>query len=171
MCEECEACPFNIYSEQSQYANNLGCLPDYQDIVEDFEKDKKVWACHERPDKACNGFINYFKKNKSDIKYKEMIKSIENNKLRHDWSVHGKKYDFIGFLKSYIKKGSVVDLNEKNTVVVISANNFNNIYFLTNNGTVIVDSIENISYFYFSNDEKYIQLKELRKEAKNISRN
>jgi hypothetical protein len=168
MCKECEACPFNIYSELSMEANNLGCLPDYQNILEDYKTKNEVWACHEEPDKVCSGFTNYFKEKGSEKENLNIKELIENKQLMHDWSIHGKKYDFIGFLKSYIKKGSVVEINNKGTFVVVDFNNFNNMYFLNENGKLIVDTIENIVFYYYSNDKKFIELKELRNEAKNL---
>jgi len=168
MCKECEACPFNIFSERSMEANNLGCLPDYQNIIKDYYEKNKVWACHEQPEKECSGFVNYFRENGTIEDNKNIKILVKDKKLMHDWSVHGKKYDFIDFLKSYMKKGSIVEVKEKGTVAIINLSDFNNIYFLKENGNLFVDKIENIEFFYYSNDKKFIELKELRYAATNL---
>lgn len=125
---ECEACPFNICSEQSQYANNAGCLPDYIDTVAIFEQEGLVWACHDNPKKACSGIINYYKKNKDVKSYNLFLKAIQDNKLKYDWSVHGKEYDYHNFILSYLKEGSIVSTHLFSIIKVHAINKDNSTF-------------------------------------------
>lgn len=55
------ACPF-VYSDVSEYVQNLGCLPTPQEIVTMRVVHGKTWACHERPDQPCAGSIRHLKR-------------------------------------------------------------------------------------------------------------
>lgn len=62
MCEKsCPACPFNFFSEESEQAQNYGCLPAPLDIIEDQKSTNKNWACHDTK-KICRGMIQYSKR-------------------------------------------------------------------------------------------------------------
>jgi len=54
------ACPF-AYTEQSEYVQNLGCLPTPREIVVMRVEHNKTWACHEKPDQPCVGAIRRLK--------------------------------------------------------------------------------------------------------------
>ena len=51
----CKGCPFN-FTEESEYAQNMGCLPSPADILEQHKAHGKNWACHESL-KLCKGFV------------------------------------------------------------------------------------------------------------------
>lgn len=52
----CQACPFAM-TEESEYANNLGCLPSVYDIFQLMRKHNSNWSCHEDDKKLCSGYI------------------------------------------------------------------------------------------------------------------
>ena len=56
------ACPFS-FTEQSEYVQNLGCLPTPYEIRNMRVVHGKTWACHENPSKPCTGAINWLKSN------------------------------------------------------------------------------------------------------------
>lgn len=69
MCNQIEcstgsegSCPFNYASENSQMAQDYGCLPSPLQIETMRVKYGKTWACHSNPKKPCLGAINYLKK-------------------------------------------------------------------------------------------------------------
>jgi hypothetical protein len=49
-------CPF-APTEQSDIAQNYGCLPTQQDIIVMRVHHGKTWACHDEPGKPCTGAI------------------------------------------------------------------------------------------------------------------
>ncbi len=54
----CTACPFAL-TDQSEYVQNLGCLPDTHDLIKE-TRAGYVWGCHET-DKPCAGQAEWFK--------------------------------------------------------------------------------------------------------------
>jgi hypothetical protein len=123
-CKECQACPFNIYSEEAMYANDMGCLPDYTLTLKYYEEEGLVWACHDKPDTACNGMINYFNKNKTKDEYLKLLNDIKQNNIKYDWSVHGKEYDIKGFILSYMKENSIVEYRHLGKIEILKIINF-----------------------------------------------
>ncbi len=58
----CYGCPINITTEHGEYANNVGCLPSYADIIKWYKETGKVWGCHETAGKTpCLGFLKIAK--------------------------------------------------------------------------------------------------------------
>lgn len=58
----CCGCPINITTEHGEYANNIGCLPSYCDILKWYKDTGKVWGCHETEGKTpCIGFLKVAK--------------------------------------------------------------------------------------------------------------
>lgn len=55
----CDACPFNFFSDQADYAQNMGCLPAPYDIIKEMKQTDKNWACHDNPEKICRGLVRY----------------------------------------------------------------------------------------------------------------
>lgn len=51
----CGACPF-AFTDESEYIQGLGCLPEPYDIKEMKEKSGHNWSCHEDSTKLCTGF-------------------------------------------------------------------------------------------------------------------
>ena len=76
MCEHgCNGCPFNFFSEESNYAQNMGCLPTPYEVKEIYDQLDGVWGCHETSEedgnlKPCIGFINWMKEKGTLIKVK-----------------------------------------------------------------------------------------------------
>lgn len=91
----CPGCPCNFGSDESEYAQNAGCLPAPYDLLEYFEKENKVWACHDDPDKFCGGFVKWLSKRHPEDKTK-LLKLIREKQIKHDWSVHPPEYDLEG---------------------------------------------------------------------------
>lgn len=50
----CSGCPFNLFSFESEQAQNYGCLPDPWTIVDYYQEGRGHWKCHEAKRK-CRG--------------------------------------------------------------------------------------------------------------------
>lgn len=66
----CTTCPFS-YSEEADYAQNTGCLPTRQGIIELKEKSGHNWACHYDETVLCGGFARYLMETRPDLNVKE----------------------------------------------------------------------------------------------------
>ncbi|WP_342490426.1 hypothetical protein [Bacillus sp. FSL R5-0443] len=66
----CISCPFS-HSEEAEMAQNYGCLPTPQQIVEMKEKSGHNWACHSDETVLCGGFAKYIKRNRPDLNINE----------------------------------------------------------------------------------------------------
>ena len=64
MC--CNTCPFAL-TEESEYVQNLGCLPTPFDIVQMKIKSGHNWGCHFNEEKICSGFSEYIKETKPEL--------------------------------------------------------------------------------------------------------
>lgn len=62
----CKSCPFN-FSEESEYAQNTGCLPSAYDIINLKRETGHNWACHSNPLKMCKGLIEDVEERKLDL--------------------------------------------------------------------------------------------------------
>lgn len=66
----CMSCPF-AHSDEAEMAQNYGCLPTPQQIVEMKEKSGHNWACHSDETVLCGGFAKYIKRNRPDLNINE----------------------------------------------------------------------------------------------------
>lgn len=55
MSKMCKSCPFNYFSEESNYAQDMGCLPSPKDILEIKDTTGNNWACHSNNKRVCAG--------------------------------------------------------------------------------------------------------------------
>jgi hypothetical protein len=76
MCKnDCLACPFDFFSDESAQAQNYGCLPTPMEIRDMYTKLDGVWGCHATSIEdgnlePCVGFINWMKEKGTPIKIK-----------------------------------------------------------------------------------------------------
>ncbi len=87
-CQECStigSCPFS-FTDQSEMAQNYGCLPTPYEIVTMRQKHGKTWACHSNPDKPCLGAIRFMKK--KGLPYKVIDHNLVTE--RSDWGQYAK---------------------------------------------------------------------------------
>jgi hypothetical protein len=56
-CDGCEACPFSM-TEQAEAAQNLGCLPTPQEILEMARTSGQPWGCHDGSGRTCRGYAS-----------------------------------------------------------------------------------------------------------------
>lgn len=59
-CNTEGCCPF-AFNEESEKAQNYGCLPSAWDIIHMRKVHGKTWACHEDTTKPCKGALLYMK--------------------------------------------------------------------------------------------------------------
>lgn len=55
--KSCHGCPINITTEEGDVISSYGCLPAYADAIKWYKETGKVWACHEKPETPCKGFL------------------------------------------------------------------------------------------------------------------
>ena len=60
ICHKTGACPF-AFTDHSEEAQAMGCLPSPYDFVAEFKRSGSVIACHEDPDRKCVGFLMHAK--------------------------------------------------------------------------------------------------------------
>ena len=72
----CTTCPF-AFTEESEIAQNYGCLPTAGDIVKMKVNTGNNWACH-GADTVCRGFIEYVRDERLplDLTTGELVKWI-----------------------------------------------------------------------------------------------
>ena len=77
MCKnECNGCPFNFFSEESNQAQNYGCLPEPYHVKAVYDELGGVWGCHETSEEdnnlaPCTGFIQWMASKGTPIKIKD----------------------------------------------------------------------------------------------------
>ncbi|UNA01634.1 DNA polymerase [Bacillus phage vB_BcgM] len=62
----CITCPF-AYTDDSEQAQNYGCLPTEYDIIKMKEDTGHNWACHYDDTVMCGGFITEVKRRRQDL--------------------------------------------------------------------------------------------------------
>lgn len=72
------ACPFAWWTDESDQAQNYGCLPTPHDIVVMRVHHNKTWACHDNPTTPCVGAINHLKKNNLPYSVCELVTEKDN---------------------------------------------------------------------------------------------
>lgn len=106
MCKkECHItgdCPFS-FTESSEYAQNMGCLPTPFDIIEMRVMHGKTWACHSSPTKPCQGALKFMKSKGIECKV------VDNNLLTE--GSHWNNYCSANFDATIFYKGG--DYNEE----------------------------------------------------------
>lgn len=55
----CISCPFNLGSEDSEYAQNLGCLPTPKEVLQLKDDTGHNWACHHNNKRPCQGLAKH----------------------------------------------------------------------------------------------------------------
>jgi len=61
MTPHCDTCPF-AFTDESEMAQNYGCLPTPHDIVHMRVEHGKTWACHDESERPCIGGIRHLAK-------------------------------------------------------------------------------------------------------------
>jgi len=81
--KECSmtSCPF-AYTDESEMAQNYGCLPSGFEIINMRVKHGKTWACHSDDTKPCIGGIQALKE--KGLEYKVIDMKLVT--LKDDWS-------------------------------------------------------------------------------------
>lgn len=54
----CKGCPFG-YSDDSDIAQSLGCLPDPYRLIEIKKEYGHNWSCHQNDSKVCSGMVEF----------------------------------------------------------------------------------------------------------------
>jgi hypothetical protein len=96
LCSTVGSCPFS-FTEESERAQNYGCLPTPFDIVEMRVHIGKTWACHSDYTKPCKGALNHMREENIDCKIIDpvLINDTDN------WGKYLKK-DNIDYVHSHI---------------------------------------------------------------------
>ena len=75
---ECDTCPFNFFSEESNLAQNYGCLPTPYEVKRMYNELDGVWGCHDTSLadgdlSPCKGFISWMHSKGTPIKIKNKV--------------------------------------------------------------------------------------------------
>lgn len=70
----CAGCPFAM-TEESEAAQNLGCLPTPQDIFALMDEQEANWSCHEQDGKLCAGYVARCRDTGTPFKGRPMFRS------------------------------------------------------------------------------------------------
>ncbi len=63
---QCNSCPFAM-TDESEYVQNLGCLPDPGHLIDMKRESGHNWACHGDETKICSGFANHVRENNPEL--------------------------------------------------------------------------------------------------------
>lgn len=61
----CLSCPFAC-TEESEQAQNYGCLPEPRDILKMKKETNQNWACHSNEKRMCQGFKTFVEESNSN---------------------------------------------------------------------------------------------------------
>lgn len=72
----CITCPF-AFTDESEQAQNYGCLPTPLDIIRMKRESGHNWACHHNENQKCKGFEDFVKYNQESEFSVDKMKDID----------------------------------------------------------------------------------------------
>lgn len=73
------SCPFS-FTDESAFAQNIGCLPTPYEITVMRLQYGRTWACHSNTTKPCQGALNYLERNGEDAIVLDPVLLAENDR-------------------------------------------------------------------------------------------
>lgn len=85
----CTHCPF-AFTDESEYVQELGCLPSPWDIIKMKRKSDHNWACHSNEKVICSGFVEFVKEYPS-YKYADLDMGVGGLISYESWYQEGEE--------------------------------------------------------------------------------